>query len=73
MAKLEIVPDDLSGDYVLLADGQLLSHSNVELRHHSKELLENIASEWHTRAQHDSLDLRQIGYLTLFCAGKKSN
>lgn len=67
MAKLEVVPDNRSGDYLLLADGELLSQFRVEFRHQSKELLENIVSEWHTRAQHDSIDLNQIGYLTLFC------
>lgn len=66
MVKLEIVPDNQSGDYLLLADGKLLSHFNIEFRHHSRELLESIASEWRAMGPLDSLAPTNVSYSTLF-------
>ena len=71
-AKLEIVPDAKSGDYLLLANGKPLSHLDVDFRHKRKELLENIASELRATGRFESPDLSQLSYSNLFLSGNKN-
>ena len=71
-AKLDVVPDAKSGDYLLLANGKPLSHLDVDFRHTRKELLENIASELRATGRFESHDLSKVSYSTLFLSGNKN-